>query len=72
MLPRTVRVDHPVNVCYESLRFNVVFVPVALWRDLDGVALGDDVDVALEVALLAAGDVVGVSQQCPFVVELMV
>ena len=43
-------------------RFNVVLVALALGRDLDGVALGDDVDVALEVPLGAARDVLRVGQ----------
>ena len=57
---------------FSCLRFDVVLVPLALRRYLDGVALGDDVDVALEVTLGAAGDVVGVGQQGPLVVELVV
>ena len=43
-------------------RFNVVLVSLALGRDLDCVSLGDDVDVALEVALGTARDVLGVGQ----------
>ena len=54
------------------LRFNVVLVALALGRDLDGVALGDDVDVALEVALRTARDVLGVGEQGPLVVELVI
>ena len=53
-------------------RFNVVLVALALGRDLDGVALRDDVDVALEVPLRAARDVLGVGQQGPLVVELVI
>ena len=53
-------------------RFNVVLVALALGRDLDGVTLGDDVDVALEVALRTARDVLGVGEQGPLVVELVI
>ena len=52
------------------LRLNVILVVVCLVGDLDGVPLGDDADVALDVALAAAGSVVRVSQHRPLVVEL--
>jgi hypothetical protein len=55
-----------------DLRFNVVLVPLALGWDLDRVALGYDVNVALEVALGSAGDVLGVGKQSPLVVKLVV
>ena len=48
--------------CSIHSRFNVVLVALALGRDLDGVALGDDVDVALEVSLRTARDVLGVGE----------
>ncbi len=53
-------------------RFYVVLVSLAFRRDLDGVALCDDIEVALEVSLGAASDVIGVGQKSPFVVELVV
>ena len=52
------------------LRLNVILVVVCLVGDLDGVPLGDDADVALDVALAAAGSVVRVRQHRPLVVEL--
>ena len=54
------------------LRLNVILVVVCLVGDLDGVPLGDDADVALDVALAAAGSVVRVRQHRPLVVELVV
>ena len=55
-----------------NLRLNIILVSLALGRDLDSVPLGDDADVALEVALHTTADVVRVGQQRPLVVELVV
>ena len=55
-----------------NLRLDIILVPLTLGRDLDRVPLGDDADVALEVALHAAADVVRVREQGPLVVKLVV
>ena len=55
-----------------NLRLNIILVSLALGRDLDSVPLGDDADVALEVALDPAADVVRVGEESPLVVELVV
>ena len=53
-------------------RFNVVLVLFALGWHFDRVAFADDADITFQVALGAAGEVVGVAQQGPLVVELVV
>ena len=55
-----------------NLRLNIILVSLALGRDLDSVPLRDDADVALEVALDPAADVVRVGEEGPLVVELVV
>ena len=45
-------------------------INVSLAGDLDSVPLGDDADVALDVALAVACSVVRIGQDCPLVVEL--
>lgn len=57
---------------YLHSRFNVVFVLFALGWHFDRVAFADDADITFQVALGAAGEVVGVAQQGPLVVELVV
>ena len=57
---------------HQEVGLDVILVPLALGRDLDGVPLGDDADVALEVALDPATRVVRVSEQRPLVVKLVV
>ena len=57
---------------HQEVGLDVILVPLALGRDLDGVALGDDADVALEVALDPATRVVRVSEQRPLVVKLVI
>ena len=53
-------------------RLNVVLVAVGSGGRLHRVALADDADVALEVALGPAARVVRVREQRPLVVELVV
>ena len=55
-----------------NLRLDIILVPLTLGRDLDRVPLGDDADVALEVTLHTAADVVRVREQGPLVVKLVV
>ena len=55
-----------------NLRLNIILVSLALGRDLDSVPLGDDADVALEVALDPATCVVRVSEKRPLVVKLVI
>ena len=56
----------------ENLRLNIVLIPFTLRRDLDRISLGDDADITLEVSLGSPAGIVGIRQQGPFMVELMV
>ena len=56
----------------QHLRLDIILIPLAFGWDLDSVALGDDADITLEIALHAPTDIIRVGQQGPFVVELVV
>lgn len=62
-----------VQSCIEEIirsRLNIILILLALRRYLDSVALADDADVTLEVALGTRRHVIRVRQQRPLVVEL--
>ena len=54
------------------LRLDVVLISLTLGRDLDWVPFGNHIDITFKVAFGASRYVIGIGEEGPFVVELVI